>query len=129
MKQPLWVNALLGVTVFLAYWAFLRLGKRRIKRVRGEVLAKLVEQGKNFSIVDVRTPEEYQKGHIPGSKLVPMDKLADRLHQLSPQLEWVIVCQTGSRAISAYRFLRKNDYHRLWLLTGGLRSYPGKLEK
>lgn len=38
-----------------------------------------------YSLVDVRTPKEYEKGHIPGARLIPMAELDARLSELDPQ--------------------------------------------
>jgi rhodanese-related sulfurtransferase len=38
-----------------------------------------------FTILDVRQPGEYEKGHIPGTKLVPLPQLRDAVDELDPQ--------------------------------------------
>lgn len=38
-----------------------------------------------FTVLDVRQPGEYEQGHIPGAKLIPLPDLGDRLHELDPQ--------------------------------------------
>lgn len=35
-----------------------------------------------YNLVDVRTPKEYEEGHLPGARLIPVGKLADRLSEL-----------------------------------------------
>lgn len=35
-----------------------------------------------YTLLDVRTPEEYERAHIPGAKLVPISNLADRLGEI-----------------------------------------------
>ena len=37
-----------------------------------------------YHLVDVRTPKEYEKGHLPGARLIPLGELADRLSELDP---------------------------------------------
>lgn len=39
----------------------------------------------SFTLLDVRQPKEYEKGHIPGAKLIPLPRLADSLDQLDPE--------------------------------------------
>ena len=39
----------------------------------------------SFTLLDVRQPSEYEKARIPGSKLIPLPALKDRLHDLNPQ--------------------------------------------
>jgi len=39
----------------------------------------------SFTILDVRQPEEYQAGHLPGAKLIPLPELSERLGEINPQ--------------------------------------------
>ena len=48
---------------------------------------KFLEEHKEgtFTLLDVRQPKEYDQGHIPGAKLIPLPQLADSLDQLDPE--------------------------------------------
>ena len=37
-----------------------------------------------YNLVDVRQPKEYERGHIPGARLIPVGELHDRVHELDP---------------------------------------------
>jgi rhodanese-related sulfurtransferase len=37
-----------------------------------------------YNLVDVRTPREYEKGHLPGARLIPLGELENRLGELDP---------------------------------------------
>ncbi len=37
-----------------------------------------------FNLIDVRQPKEYKDSHIPGSKLIPISELDNRLHEIDP---------------------------------------------
>jgi rhodanese-related sulfurtransferase len=41
--------------------------------------------GQEMTILDVRQPNEYEAGHIPGAKLIPLPDLGDRLAEIDPQ--------------------------------------------
>ena len=43
-----------------------------------------------FTLLDVRQPKEYDSGHIPGAKLIPLPDLADSLDQLDPEKPVVV---------------------------------------
>ena len=43
-----------------------------------------------YNLVDVRTPEEYKQGHLPGARLIPVGGLADRLSELDPKKTTVV---------------------------------------
>ncbi len=42
------------------------------------------EDPASYNLVDVRQPEEYEQGHLPGAKLIPVGQLPDRLGELDP---------------------------------------------
>jgi len=44
----------------------------------------------DYNLIDVRTPEEYEQGHLPGARLMPMGELADRLSELDPKKPTVV---------------------------------------
>ena len=49
----------------------------------GEVRAFLREQrAESYNLIDVRQPGEYEEGHLPGARLIPIAELADRLGEL-----------------------------------------------
>ena len=43
-----------------------------------------------YNLIDVRTPEEYEQGHLPGARLIPVGELADRLSELDPKKTTVV---------------------------------------
>ncbi len=43
-----------------------------------------------YNLIDVRTPEEYELGHLPGARLIPVGELADRLSELDPKKTTVV---------------------------------------
>ena len=45
---------------------------------------------KDYNLVDVRTPEEYELGHLPGARLIPIGELADRLSELDRKKTTVV---------------------------------------
>jgi rhodanese-related sulfurtransferase len=57
-------------------------------------------------IVDVRQPEEYVEGHVPGAPLVPLAEVPERLDQFSAPGEVLIICRSGARSMRAAEFLR-----------------------
>ncbi len=43
------------------------------------------KSSEEFTILDVRQPKEYEAGHIPGAKLIPLPDLNKRLNEIDPQ--------------------------------------------
>jgi len=76
-------------------------------------------------ILDVRTPAEFAKGHIPGAVLIPHDVLAERLAEL-PQdrrREIVVYCQSGRRAGQAEAVLAASGYEHVRDLEGHWKAW------
>src|SRR5690349_10736578 len=76
-----------------------------------QVSAQEVEQQLQGSprpfLLDVREPDEYQEGHIPGSVLIPLATLGARVEELPRDQRIIAVCRSGARSGMASEFLRK----------------------
>jgi len=81
--------------------------------------------GPPLQIVDVRTQEEFRLHYLPGSKLIPLAALEDRLDQLDAKKETLVVCERGTRSQTACELLGGNGFERLYHLEGGIQDYTG----
>ncbi len=93
-------------------------------------LAARISSGSAPVILDVRTPEEFVSGHIPGAHNVPVTELAGQLASLnlSPSQEIIVHCERGPRAAAAEAVLRDSGYTNVRDLTGHMQSWrAGKL--
>ena len=61
-------------------------------------------------VLDVRTPEEYAAGHVPGAMLIPHDQLAMRLDALDRDRPIIVYCRTGRRSALAETLLRQRGH-------------------
>ena len=86
-----------------------------------EVSEKL-KNGKRPLVVDVRQPDEYNRGHINGAKLIPLGELSGRLKELPKNKEIVLVCATGNRSRSATKILVREGYEAV-NMNGGMMSW------
>jgi rhodanese-related sulfurtransferase len=66
-----------------------------------------------FTLVDVRDPQEFGEGHIPGAINIPSDKFAARSAVLDKEKLVVVYCKSGGRSYTAYRKLQKLDYSKI----------------
>ena len=64
------------------------------------------DRGDKFTLIDVREPYEYAIGHIPGSKLVPLATVKERLHEFSTADDIVLHCKSGKRSAEALQIFR-----------------------
>jgi rhodanese-related sulfurtransferase len=56
-------------------------------------------------LIDVRRPDEYVEGHVPGALLVPLDEVPDRVEELRTLAPLDVICRTGSRSLRAAEYL------------------------
>ena len=89
-----------------------------------ELAARISKAGAPV-VLDVRTPEEFASGHIPGAVNVPLSDLKKRLGELglSPTAEVVVHCEGGGRAETAEEILREAGYKDVRDLTGHMRAW------
>ena len=82
----------------------------------------------NAVLLDVRTPQEYREGHIPGSKNVPLQTL-DMVRSVveNKDAELFVYCYSGARSRQATVMLQHMGYTKVQNL-GGIATYQGKVE-
>lgn len=88
----------------------------------GELKEKL-DRGERPVLLDVREPWEFELARIEGSRLVPMAAILDRLHELDPTAETVVICHHGARSAYVTRVLDHSGFKAAYNLEGGLDAY------
>ena len=80
-------------------------------------------------LLDVRTPQEYQEGHIPGSKNVPLQTI-DKVRSIAENKDTklFVYCYSGARSKQAASALRHMGYTNVTNI-GGITAYSGKVER
>jgi rhodanese-related sulfurtransferase len=91
--------------------------------------ALLERQGKSDDsayVLDVRSPEEYAAGHVPGAVNIPYDQIASRLAEVPKDKDVVLYCKSGRRAGIAAEVLANQGYTRLQHLEGDIVAWMEK---
>ena len=80
-------------------------------------------------LLDVRTPEEYRSGHIPGSRNIPLQTI-DRISAVAENKDTAlyVYCQSGARSRQAAGLLKQMGYMNVNNI-GGIAAYTGKVER
>lgn len=71
-------------------------------QIEVEAFAALAELA---TLIDVRRPDEYEAGHVPGAQLIPLAEVPDRLGEIPTGGPVYVICRTGSRSLRATEFL------------------------
>lgn len=74
-------------------------------------------------LLDVRTPQEFELGHILGAVNIPSTELRERLSEIPLDREIVIYCGVGIRGNLSERILLQNGYDQVCNLTGGWKTW------
>ena len=99
-----------------------------IEKIDAGTAIRLLDAGKAVA-VDVREPDEYTVGHIPGAKLLPLGEVNSRAAELLPDKNaaWLVYCRTGRRSADAVQKLDALGYTNIYDL-GGILSWPYEIE-
>lgn len=77
----------------------------------------------NKFLLDVRTPDEYALGSLPGAVNIPLDEIRDRMEELPRNKMIYVFCAVGLRGYLAYRILTQHGFEHVRNLSGGLKTY------
>ncbi|MFZ0727379.1 MAG: rhodanese-like domain-containing protein [Desulfobacterales bacterium] len=77
----------------------------------------------NVTVLDVRQPGEYESGHIPGAKLIPLPDLGERLNEIDVNKPTLVYCAVGGRSRVAAQMLAGKDFHEVYNVSGGFKAW------
>ena len=91
---------------------------------------KMMKDEKNYIILDVRSPDEFAEGHIPGAINVPNEEIGDaEISELPSKSQLILVyCRSGRRSKEASEKLVKLGYTNI-VEFGGFLDWKGEIEK
>ena len=92
-----------------------------LKQFHIEDVKNLPHDG-SVTLLDTRTPGEYQRGHVDGFVNIPVDNLRERLDEIPKEKPVYVMCQSGLRSYIATRILEGNGY-TAYNFSGGFRFY------
>jgi rhodanese-related sulfurtransferase len=71
------------------------------------------------AVIDVREPNEYSAGHVPGAKLIPVNTVYAKREELPRDKDLIFVCAVGQRSALACEMAAAAGLTRLYNLEGG----------
>lgn len=96
-----------------------------VQQISPQNLADHLATGAPVYLLDVRQPEEHEFAALPGSVLIPLNELPQRLDELQPPDGALVVvyCHHGVRSLHAATFLERAGYESVASLTGGIDAW------
>jgi rhodanese-related sulfurtransferase len=85
--------------------------------------------GAKMTLLDVREDWETTLAPVPADIAhIPMGQVADRLRELDPQQETVVICRSGGRSLEVARFLSTQGFVSVYNLAGGILAWSRDLD-
>jgi rhodanese-related sulfurtransferase len=82
------------------------------------------ERGEDMTLLDVRENWEIEKAPVPTDTLhIPMGEISDRLAELDPRKETVVICRSGGRSAQVAHFLERQGFEKVFNLAGGILAW------
>ena len=124
----------IAVCVFVVFTrrnrGFAQTKKRAPVRITAEQGKTMMDSGNPFILLDVRSKEEYDTGHIHGAILLPDDEIRERAAEVLHDTESTIIvyCRSGRRSAGAAQNLFNMGYKNIYDM-GGIINWPYGIEK
>lgn len=83
----------------------------------------LIERRKDLLLVDVRSPEEFRGGSLPGATLIPFWDFAKGQYDLPTDKPILLICAVGGRSLACGQLLASRGYREVYNLKGGLDAW------
>ena len=101
-----------------------------VRYVSMNEIVKIMEENENYIILDVRTKEEYNEGHIPNAICIPNETIGQNVEEKLPNKEQLILiyCRSGNRSKQATEKLLNLGYTNL-VEFGGIIDWKGEIVK
>ncbi|MFZ0134401.1 MAG: rhodanese-like domain-containing protein [Desulfobacterales bacterium] len=80
----------------------------------------------NVTVLDVRQPGEYESGHIPGAKLIPLPDLGERLNEIDANKPTLVYCAVGGRSRVAAQMLAGKGFGEVYNVSGGFKAWQSE---
>lgn len=91
-----------------------------VKQIKPLELQRWLTNNEQLTLIDVRTPREFEAEHIRGARLLPLSVLRQRSGELPDDRPIVCVCRSGARSQSACEQLARQGFTNLFNLSGGM---------
>lgn len=96
------------IVISLSIFIMIGLFKSIFSENNNDELKTLVQN--DAFLVDVRTPQEFAEGHVPGSVNIPLDEVSNQVSKFKNKTNIVVFCRSGNRSGQAKTILEQNGF-------------------
>lgn len=101
----------------------------KMEEITATELKRRLDRGDDIQIIDVREPHEYQIARMPGTKLIPLSHIVNRMTEIDPARETVLHCKGGVRSAKAIEALKSAAFPgQLINLKGGITAWSDEVD-
>ncbi|MAX79377.1 MAG: rhodanese [Crocinitomicaceae bacterium] len=99
------------------------------ENINATAFEKEVASNSDAVLVDVRTREEFEAGHIPGAVNIDISSFdfADKISELDKAKQYLVYCRSGARSFNACNIMVNEGFQKLTNLQGGIMSWQGEV--
>ncbi len=100
---------------------------QKVNSILPDEVRKIIKEKSTdeYCLLDVRQPGEYEQGHIPGAKLIPLAELQSNLNRIHPDRMTIVYCRSGNRSRSGVGILIGAGLEKVYNMEGGILAYNG----
>ena len=133
MKRKLKIYAI--TIIILCFWFVLpslsSQDSTHILTVSAKEAADLIDKyngDSGFAVLDIRTPGEFQSGHLPGAILIDLysQTFVDQLSRLDKEKTFLIYCRSGNRSTKSLEIFKKLKFQKIYHMSTGIRAWQSE---
>src|SRR3989475_8815659 len=94
-----------------------------LERIGQMSVHELNERKSSLHVLDVRSPGEWKRGHVPGARHIFLPELRNRLDELDRSKPTAVYCGSGYRASIATSILKREGFNELWNVPGSWEAW------
>jgi molybdopterin/thiamine biosynthesis adenylyltransferase/rhodanese-related sulfurtransferase/molybdopterin converting factor small subunit len=87
-----------------------------------------LDEGRDFTLIDVRSPLEHAICRIDGARLIPLQDIPAEIERLDPAARYVVHCHHGGRSAQAVELMRRRGFTATQNLAGGIDAWSREVD-